>query len=231
MLRPKLVCALVLVLAAASQAQVPAPDFVIDFNIPSLNTLQLGFHAQGIPYTPVQILMTFDDPFSTPPEQIIIYPFITTQLDGTGQCNIPLTIPSWQGPLPDVWFGAVLLGPQGLVLPELIHLSGMLGCIGCGNLLATHSHVFGYERLSQTMKVRVFGSNGPYSVWEVNGPCPQVGMPWNAGANANLLGHTTANGANSDWSGAVTPPVPPATKCIVIRSNGVNGVVIGVHHL
>jgi hypothetical protein len=76
--------------------------------------------------------------------------------------------------------------------------------------------------------VRVFGNNGPYSIWEVPCPPPAVGAAWLPGPGSTYLGATTQSGGNDNWNGSV--PLPPAggQKCIVIRSNGVAGVVIGV---
>ncbi len=215
-------------LLATLAAQVPAPDFSVELTPLTLTSCTPSFHVQGHPFAPVQILMTLQDPFLTPPSQLSIFPFLQMQTNMNGVGHLTLPPLTWQGPLPDVWFGALIMTPAGFILPEVVNIGGVIGCIGCGNPLDTHSHAWIYDRLAEELHVRVFGSDGPYSVWEVPCPPPAVGAPWLAGAGSTYLGSTTAAGGNSNWDGSVPLPPPGGTKCIVIRSNGLAGVVIGV---
>jgi hypothetical protein len=121
-------------------AQFAAPDFGVELVPLTLTSCTPTFRVQGAPFAPAQILMSLQDPFHTPPAQLQVFPFaqLQTNANGFGQLTLPPL--TWQGPLPDVWFGAVLFTPAGMLVPEIVNVGGVIGCIGCGNPLDTHSH-------------------------------------------------------------------------------------------
>lgn len=226
---PATLLAALLCNAAAVPAQVPAPDFWVDPIWSNPVSFDLGFRVQGPPNAPVQILFTLDNPFTLPPPPITVYPLLQGHTNANGQFTASISVPSWQGPLPDVWFGA-LVAPAGQqpYLAGLVDFGGIMACAACGNVLATHATMFLYERLTgrQGVRVKSLQPNEPLTIWEVQGNCPAPGQAWTPGANATLaaIATTDANGC-LNWTGTVA--AAPG-KCLVVRTNGQAGVALGV---
>lgn len=209
-------------LGGALSAQVPAPDFWIDPLFLQPNFTLLEFHVQGPPGCPVTIFSTPDDPASARSTRRI-RTFARTQLDGSGSGL--LTVPlQWQGPLPDVWFGAILFPPaQPSVRANVVHLAGAFAFA----LMTDSASVIDYETNDDQLDVRVVTTpNTTVSIWQV--PChlippePAVGSPF----DTLQSGVTYVGGGNSDGSGSFSwSGTEPGVRCLVVLANGV---IVGV---
>ena len=205
------------VLAAALAAQVPAPDFVLYPSVSSPVSFDLTFAVSGPPTSTFAVLFTFDDPFSTPPEQIIIYPLVSGQIGASGQSSTTYSIPSWQGPLPDVWFGTIVYTPSGNVaIPAIFKLGGNF-LVNAGAGLTSRV----YARNVGTGDVRMDGKTtlgGTVSMWDAPQPCPNLNGPFNVAAPAVQFVDSMVIPATGCFS--LTGNVP-AGRCIVLMVGGV----------
>jgi hypothetical protein len=208
----------VLALGGTAVAQGPTPDFRIDPVILQPNFALLEFRVQGPPNCPATIFASPDDPLSLViPRRIRTFARIQLDNDGNGVLSLPL---QGQGPIPDVWFTAVLFPPaQPSVRANVVHLAGAFAFA----LMPTSSCVIDYEK--RTMQLDVDAKTTPdtkVSIWEVDcADAPYIGVAFTPPANAAQVhcGNSDASGG-FHWSGT-----RDVTRCIVVAANGV---VIGV---
>lgn len=219
----------VLFVARVGSAQVPAPDFDITIGNLQMTSFDLNLVVAGPPGSAFDVLFTFQNPFTTPLAQIALVPLASGVLGPQGQFATTLSLPSWQGPLPDVWFGAIVYQPSGAVdIAGVVKLGGaMFGPAPGGfNQNAIVSLEYALGGPDWNIYVRTGLGGGTAVMWDID--C----------ANAPAVGAAGFNGiappANFQSSVVIAPDgtctltgtVPPG-RCIVIT---VGGVVIGVIH-
>lgn len=212
----------VMALGGLAAAQVPAPDFWIDPVFLTPNATLLEFHVQGPPSSAVLLYTTPDDPFAAAAPRRIRR-FHSTQLDGTGHATFTLPL-QWQGPLPDVWFGALVRPPaQPAVRANVVHLAGAFAFA----LMTDSASVIDYKTNTGQLDVRVATTPGAnVSIWVVDcgllPPEPAVGSPFDTlQSGVSYVGGGVADASGGfAWSGTES-----GARCIVVIANGI---IVGV---
>lgn len=217
----------VLLFARVGSAQVPAPDFDMWISNLQMTSFDLNVQVAGPPGSTFDVLFTLQNPFTTPIDQIALFPLDSGALGPSGQSTTTLSIPSWQGPLPDVWFGAIVYQPSGAVdIAGIVKLGGaMFGPAPGGfnqNAIVSLEYALGGPDWNIFVQTGLGG--GTAVMWDVD--C----------ANAPAVGAAGFNGiappANFQSSVVIGPNgsctltgTVPQGRCIVIT---IAGVVIGV---
>lgn len=218
----------VLLFARVGSAQVPAPDFDIVIGNLQMTSFDFVFQVEGPPGSSFDVLFTLQNPFTTPLNQIALFSLASGVLGAQGQFTTTLSVPSWQGPLPDVWFGAIVYQPSGAVdIAGIVKFGGaMFGPAPGGfnqNAIVSLEYALGGPDWNIFVQTGMVGG-GTAVMWDIDCPnAPAVGAVGFNGiappANFQSSVVIAANGTCT-LTGTV-----PAGRCIVIT---VAGVVIGV---
>ena len=213
------------ILAGSVMAQVPAPDFDLYWHSvsPASFGLELGVH--GPPASAVYLLFTFDDPFSTPTQQLTVHLLAAGVSDAAGDFDFTTPTVFLQGFLPECWLAALVLPPGGgYSLSSAIAIAGVfLPFPALPTLIPSYMMGFRYDHDADVLHLdgATGGSPQTVSLWRV--PCnlvPFIGSPLDTSpASVAYLG-----GAVSDAGGAlhltetVAGPTPPETEVCVVAT-------------
>lgn len=217
-------------LAAVLGAQVPAPDFDLLVTLNSSTSLTLDFTVVGPPNSNYIVLGTFDNPDLTPFQQIGVFTLAQGVLPVNGLATHNFTVPSWQGPLPDVWFGALIVDAGVPYVPDIVSMGGAMffALAPLPDLASVVTYNRGTGALDVDIKLPGGAGTQVTVWWSTN--CPTLGQQPLPG---------TLHFVGAGWTGAtgladfgLNDPNIPAGACIVLTIVvGGLSTVVGVRHV